>query len=68
MMHWQYSHFVERTGYAVVLLVLVGFLLVGRFIPDPEAATLEQFLQLFALFGIVLFALGRWVLKPPHSK
>ena len=67
-MHWQYSYMVERAGYAVVLLVLVGFLLVGQFVPNPEAAVLEQFLRLFALFGIVLFGLGRWVLKSPHSR
>jgi len=67
-MHWQYSYMVERTGYAVVLLVLVGFLLVGQFVPNPEAAVLEQCLRLFALFGIVLFGLGRWVLKSPHSR
>ena len=67
-MHWQYGYMVERAGYAVVLLVLVGFLLVGQFVPNPEAAVLEQFLRLFALFGIVLFGLGRWVLKSPHSR
>ena len=68
MMHWQHSHVVERIGYAAVLLVLVGFLFVGQFIPNPEAAILEQLLRLFALLGIVLFGLGRWVLKSPHSK
>lgn len=67
-MHWQYSYVVERIGYALVLLVLVGFLLVGQFISNSEADILEQLLRLFALLGIVLFGLGRWVLKPPHSK
>jgi len=67
-MRWQHSHVVERIGYAAILLVLVGFLLVGQFIPDPAAAIFDQFLRLFALLGIALFALGRWVLKPPHSK
>lgn len=67
-MHWQYSYVVERIGYALVLLVLVGFLLVGQFISNSEADILEQLLRLLALLGIVLFGLGRWVLKPPHSK
>jgi uncharacterized membrane protein YphA (DoxX/SURF4 family) len=67
-MHWQYSHVVERMGYALVLLVLVGFLFVGQFVPNSEADILEQLLRLFALLGIVLFGLGRWVLKPPHAK
>ncbi len=67
-MHWQYSYVVERIGYALVLLVLVGFLLVGQFISSSEADILEQLLRLLALLGIVLFGLGRWVLKPPHSK
>jgi hypothetical protein len=68
MMHWQYSYVIERMGYAAVLLVLVGFLLVGQFIPGPEAATLDQLLQLFALFGVVLFGFGRWGLQPPRSR
>ncbi len=68
MMHWQYSYVVERAGYAVVLLVLVSFLLVGQFVPDPQAIIFDQFLQLFALFGVVLFGLGRWVLKSAHSR
>jgi uncharacterized membrane protein YphA (DoxX/SURF4 family) len=68
IMHWQYSYVVERIGYVLVLLVLVGFLLVGQFVPNSEANILEQLLRLFALFGIALFGLGRWVLKPPPSK
>jgi uncharacterized membrane protein YphA (DoxX/SURF4 family) len=67
-MHWQYSHVVERIGYGLVLLVLVGFLLVGQFVPNSEADILEQLLRLLALLGIVLFGLGRWVLKSPHAK
>jgi uncharacterized membrane protein YphA (DoxX/SURF4 family) len=61
-------HRIELTGYMVVLLVLVGFLFVGYFIPNPEAALFDQILRLIALLGIVLFGLGRWVLRPSSSK
>ena len=56
-------HAVELTGYGVVLLVLVGFLLVGQFVPTPEAVLLDHLLQLLALLGIGLVGLGRSVLR-----
>lgn len=67
-MYWHYSHVIERMGYTLVLLVLVGFLLVGQYVPNAETDIFELLLRLFALLGMVLFALGRWVLKPPYTK
>lgn len=58
-----HRHAVEQTGYGVVFLVLVGFLLVGYFVPNPEAILLDQLLQLFALLGIILVGLGRSILR-----
>jgi hypothetical protein len=54
-----YRHVVELTGYGVMLLLLVGFLLVGQFVPTPEAVLLDHLLELLALPGIGLIGLGR---------
>jgi hypothetical protein len=68
-MHKLHQHAVELMGYAVILLVLVGFLFVGHFVTNSqEAAGLDEFLHLIALLGIVLFGLGRWALKPSKLK
>jgi hypothetical protein len=68
-MHKQHRHPVELMGYALILLVLLGFLCVGYFVTNSqEAASLDKFLRLIALLGIVLFGLGRWVLKPSRPK
>jgi len=67
-MHKWRRHPVEVIGYVVVLLVLVGFVLVGLYVPNPPAGTLDTFLCMLALLGVVLFALGHWVLKKPRSQ
>jgi hypothetical protein len=61
-------HVVELIGYLLLLLVLVGFPLVGHFVPNPEATILDTLLRMSALLGLALFGLGRWVLRPRRPK
>lgn len=65
----EHRHPMEVTGYVVVLLVLVGFLLVGVFVPTPEARAFDAVLTLLSLLALTLFVLGRVnISQGPNSR
>jgi hypothetical protein len=56
-------HPIEVAGYTVVVLVLLGFLLVGVFLPTPQARAFDAVLTLLTLFALTVVVLGRWVFR-----
>jgi hypothetical protein len=56
-------HPIEIAGCMTIILALVCFLVVGYFVPNPEAVVLDRLVSVLALLGVILFGLGHWVLR-----
>ena len=60
-------HPIEIAGCMTSILALVGFLVIGLFVPNPEAVVLDRLVTMFELLGVLLFGLGHWVLRKPRG-
>ena len=62
-----HRHPLEIAGCMTIILALVGFLVVGRFVPNPAAVVVDRIVTVFALLAVILFGLGHWILRKPPS-